>query len=246
MNVIQTFRALGPIDMQNIRRDSALSWMVFLPIFIALLLRWGLPPLTARLQTVYGFDLTPYYPVLLGYMFVTLCPLIFGMLIGFLLLDEKDDQTLTALQVTPLPLPHYVAYRVALPILLTIVLMFVIFPLAQIGAFNPWLIGVTAVAAAPLSPLFALFLASQAQNKVQGFALMKFSGALLLAPVLAFFVDAWWELAFGLIPTYWPMKVYWLLVHGESGVWMYLLGALLYQSALLLLCLRRFHKILHS
>ena len=33
MNTMQALRALGPIDIRSVRRDSALSWMVFIPIF---------------------------------------------------------------------------------------------------------------------------------------------------------------------------------------------------------------------
>ena len=91
MNVVNIFRSLGPIDLKSIRRDNTLQWMIFIPILSALILRWGVPPLTVRLTESYGFDLERYYPVLLAYFFVITCPIIFGVLIGFLLLDEKDD-----------------------------------------------------------------------------------------------------------------------------------------------------------
>lgn len=42
--------------------------------------------------------------------------MVFGVVTGFLLLDERDDRTLTALQVTPLPLRAYIFYRVTVPI----------------------------------------------------------------------------------------------------------------------------------
>lgn len=245
MNLTRIIRSLGPIDLRNVQRDSALSWMIFIPVMSALVLRWGVPPLTERLIELYSFDLTPYYPLLLSYFFVLMCPFTFGVLIGFLLLDEKDDQTLTALQVTPLSLNSYVAYRVAVPVLLTIVLMYVIFPLSDLGEFDPYIIGVTAIAAAPLSPMFALFLASQAQNKVQGFALMKMLGLVLFIPVLSYFVDSGWELLFGIIPTYWPIKVYWMLEAGETNVWLVVLVAVVYQSLITAFFIRRFNKVMH-
>ncbi len=242
MNVVQALRALGPIDLRGVRRDSTLSWMVFVPLVSALALRWGLPPLSARLLERYDFDLTPYYPALLAYFFVVMTPVVFGTLIGFLLLDEKDDKTLTALQVTPLSLNGYMAYRITIPVLLTLLMMFVIFPLSMLDDLPLLHILITALAAAPLSPLFALYLASMAQNKVQGFALMKLSGFLLLVPIFAFFTSSGWELAFGLIPTYWPMKVYWMLTSGQTeDVWVYVLVAVLYQSAVTALFAKRFN-----
>jgi fluoroquinolone transport system permease protein len=246
MNLNMIFRSLGPIDIRNIRRDSMISWMIFLPVMLALFMRWAVPPITARLMQQYDFDFTIYYPVLLAYFFVGMCPMIFGALIGFLLLDEKDDKTLTALQVTPLPLNSYILYRVAIPVILTIVLMFIIFPLSNMVIFNPRTILLTAIAAAPMAPMLALFFASFAQNKIQGFALMKLTGIVLLAPVFAYFVTSNWELAFGLLPTYWPLKVYWMLSAGEANVWLYVIVAVVYQSLITAYFARRFYKVLHQ
>ncbi len=246
MNIVNTLRALGPIDLRNIRRDSMLKWMIFLPLFIALFLRWGVPPLTTRLIEQYDFDLALYYPVLMAYFMVMTCPLLFGMLIGFLLLDEKDDNTLTALQITPLSLNSYIAYRITIPIALTFILMFIIFPMAGLAELSNWEILIVAIAAAPMAPMFALFLASIAKNKVQGFALMKMSGMLLFIPIFAYFVDPGWEYAFGLIPTYWPMKVYWLLQIGAANVWLYVLVAVVYQSWVTSVFIKRFYKVMHQ
>lgn len=245
MNLNTVFRSLGPIDIRNIRRDSMTSWMVFLPIMMALILRWGVPPLNARLMEQYNFDFVEYYPVLLAYFFIGMCPMVFGVVIGFLLLDEKDDKTLIALQVTPLPLNSYLLYRITIPILLTIGLMFVIFPLANLTPFNARTILISGIAAAPMAPMLALAMASFAQNKVQGFALMKLIGIVLFVPIVAYFAPAGWELAFGVFPTYWPMKVYWLLHAGETNVWIYLAVAVVYQLVLTALLAKRFYKVLH-
>jgi fluoroquinolone transport system permease protein len=246
MKISRVLQSLGPIDIRSIRRDSALSWMVFLPILSALIIRWAVPPLTNRLLERYGFDLAPYYPVILAYFFVVMAPITFAVLIAFLLIDERDDNTLTALQVTPLPLNAYITYRVAIPVVLTVVMMFVIFPVANLGSLEPWSILWTATAAAPMSPMFALFIASQAQNKVQGFALMKMSGMLLFVPIFAFFVDSNWQYTFGLVPTYWPMKVYWMFEAGEPNVWPFVLVAIIYQSMATMFFIRRFDKVLHQ
>lgn len=246
MNLNTVLRSLGPIDIRSVRRDSLTSWMIFIPFMMALLLRYGVPPLNARLLEEYNFDLVAYYPVLLAYFFIGMCPMVFGVVIGFLLLDEKDDQTLTALQVTPLPLNSYLIYRISIPILLTFGLMFALFPLANLTPFNARTILLSAIAAAPMAPMLSLMLASFAQNKVQGFALMKLVGLVLFVPIIAYFAPAGWELAFGVFPTYWPMKVYWLLYAGETNVWLYVVIAVVYQLLVTALLAKRFYKVLHQ
>ena len=56
----------------------------FLPVFTSLFLRWVLPPLRNRLLDEYAFDLAEYYPVILAYFFIMLCPLRFAVLVGSL------------------------------------------------------------------------------------------------------------------------------------------------------------------
>jgi fluoroquinolone transport system permease protein len=243
---MKAFSVLGPIDARTVLRDSSLRWMLFLPFFTTMLIRYGVPPLTQSLIDQYGFDLSPYYPTIMAYFFIMLCPMIFSMLTGFVLLDERDEQTLTALSVTPLSLNNYFAYRTAIPILLTVVLLFAIFPLSGIVTLSPGKVLIAALAAAPIAPMFALFLASVANNKVQGFALMKLTGLPLFIPIFAFWVDSGWEYAFGIIPTYWPMKTYWLLQAGEPGVLIHFLVGFVYIGILTWLLVKRFNKIMHS
>jgi fluoroquinolone transport system permease protein len=115
MRTLAVIRALAPIDAKSIRRDSYLGWVLLIPLGIAALLRWGVPGLTDWLAVSLDFDLAPYYVLITSYAAALMVPLLIGQLLGFLLLDERDDDTLTALLVTPLPLEDYLAYRIGLP-----------------------------------------------------------------------------------------------------------------------------------
>ncbi len=113
------WRALGTIDAHNIRRDPLLRWLAFYPLALTLLVRWGIHPVTQRLLRDWDFDLIPYYSLCLSFLLMT-TPMLTGMVFGFLLLDQRDDQTLLALQVTPLTLSGYLVYRMAVPTLLSV------------------------------------------------------------------------------------------------------------------------------
>ena len=241
---VDVLRALGPIDVKSIHRDALLRWLVFIPVLIAFLLRWVVPWLTAHLVARLGFDLTPYYPLIMSMMLLVL-PGLCGMVIGFLLLDQRDDETLTALQVTPLTLRGYFAYRVAIPMLISVVLTMVIFPLSALVEIGLWPLFLATVLAAPMAPIYALFLAAFAGNKVQGFALAKAVSAVLWPPGLAYFISSSWQIAFGVFPTYWPMKFYWVVHTHAKAAWLYLLVGLVYQMLLLVLLLRRFDRVMH-
>lgn len=243
MNVLRIVRALGPIDAVNVRRDALLRWIVALPILIALMARFFLPVIIRRLEETLHISLGELYPMIAGYALLITAPVICGTVIGFLLLDERDDRTLLALRVTPLPPGGYLAWRLSAPMLLSIAITLVTFPLAGLEKPGVLRLLVAALVAAPLAPLMALALATFAANKVQGFALVKASGIFQLAPLIAYFVHSAWQMAFGLIPTYWPAKVLWAFQQQERTVWLYLALGLAYQLLLLLVLLRRFKRL---
>ncbi len=96
--------------------------------------------------------------------------------------------------------------------------------------------------AAPLSPIFALFVASIAANKVQGFAVMKMSGVFSWAPMFAWFFPVPWQFVFGVIPHYWIAKVVWV-TEARGNPWAYVAVALGFQFGLLLYLMRRFERV---
>lgn len=242
---LRALKALGPIDFQSVRRDELLRWLIPFPLLIGVVLRFGVPPVEARILAQFGFDISPYYGLFMSFVVMTM-PLLVGMVIGFLLLDQHDDRTLTALQVTPLTLTGYLIYRISVPMLLSVLITLIVVPLANL-VWIGWLPLLAAtLASAPIAPLSALFLAAFAQNKVQGFALSKGSGVFLAPPLVAYFVQMPWQLLFGLTPTYWPVKLFWVLQNGEPHAWIYLVVGLAYQFLLLALLLRRFNRVMHQ
>lgn len=243
MNLIQLYRALGPIDFKNVRRDSMLVWLPLLPPLVALLARWGIPALTSWLWVQVGFDFTPYQPLLMSF-FMPFPAGFVGVITGFLLLDERDDQTLTALMVTPLPLTGYLAYRLSAPLLASTLLALLTYPLVGLLSLPWWTLLLIALLSGFAAPLLALVLASLAENKVAGLALQKLIGSLLFLPVVAYFLPEPWQWLAGIFPTYWPMKLFWLAAAGQPYLLPLLIGLLL-NIAYLLGFLRLFKKVMH-
>jgi fluoroquinolone transport system permease protein len=241
MTILQS---LGPIDARNIRRDELLRWIIFAPLAMALLIRWLFPALLTRISAIIPLDWPPYYEPITAFMIILLTPYLAGLVIGFLLLDQRDDGTLKALQVTPLSLNGYLVYRLSMPMLLSVVMTLVAAPLSGVVQIGWWRLLLTAVCAAPFAPIFALLLASLAQNKVQGFAITKVAGIILLPPLIAYFIAAPWQIVLGIFPTYWPAMTLWSAQANDSAFWFYWGVGLVYQGVVLWLLTRRFNQIM--
>ena len=231
----------GANDARNVRRDSMLLIFLLAPLLAVAVLRLVVPLVAAYLDLRYSFDLTPYYPLLLS-LFVLGLPSGFGSLAGFMVLDERDDDTMTALRVTPASMAGYVGYRISAAITLSFLYTLGCISLTGLapGPLIPALVP-AALLAGFFSPIVALMLATLANNKVEGLALGKAFGIFILGPLAAYFVNPGWQLLFGVLPTYWPAKAFW--VASESGnFWPYFLVGLTYNLVLVALLLRRFRK----
>ncbi len=230
-------KALTLTDVRNISRDSLLRFLLLYPWLLGGIARFLVPWVTTQLQP--GFDLTPYYPLIVGFFGILITPQLAGYVVGFLLLDERDDGTLTALRVTPLSMRQYLFYRLSVPALIGFAAIFIVIPLMnliEVSYLKLIPIGLTASLGAPI---FALILAALAENKVQGFAIMKGLGIFFLGPFLAWFVPAPWQWLLGLFPTYWPVKSFWLMLDG--GPWLIVAAiGMLYSLLWIWLLLRRF------
>jgi fluoroquinolone transport system permease protein len=243
MKTFLLLRALAPVDFKNVRRDTMLLWIPLLPLMMTLALRFAVPPLADLALRQFSFDLTPYYPLLMS-TFVLLVPSTAGMIVGFLLLDERDEQTLLALMVTPLSNTSYLIYRIGVPLVIGFFITLITYPLAGLVpiALND-LVAVSLLGAFT-APLTALFLAALAENKVAGFAMLKMLNGITVLPIVAYFIPSNWQWLAGIIPTFWPLKIFWSAVAGEA-YWLYLLIGLIVNMTALLLLLRRWNTVMH-
>jgi len=225
-------------DLKNIRRDSLLIYMLVIPWVMVLLVRLVVP-WAAR---SYPLPLEPYYPLLISFFFILQFPVLFGLLFGLLFLDEKDDQVLVALRVTPVSAERYVQYRFLITILLSLAYMLIAIPATGLSGVS---IIIPLIPVALLGSFFAtlvlLVIIVFANNKVEGLAIMKAFGILMVGPMVAFFTDSPWQYLLGLLPSFWPAKAFWLISSGQSA-WLYILAGFLYNALLFRLLYRRFTK----
>ncbi|PDW03269.1 hypothetical protein [Candidatus Viridilinea mediisalina] len=241
---LKTLRTLSAIDRGSILADPLLRGLLLVPLMVALAVRGLLPLILEQVAALVEVELTWLFAPMAGYIVVTMAPLLAGTVIGFLLLDQRDDRTFLALRVTPLPLGLYLSYRLALPIGIAVLISLVAVALAGgqgLGLGGAWF---AALAAAPLAPVTALGLVAFARNKLEGMALMKTLSILLAAPLAGLFMPlAGWSLPLLLLPTFWVAQATWALQAGTNP-WGWIAGSWCISGLLLFLLLRRFQRML--
>jgi len=240
--ILSIYRTLGRADLKNIRRDDLLAWIWFLPIVLAVALRFLVPWLQMTLSVQLNFELTPYYDLIASF-FMSLSPMMSGMIVGFLLLDERDDQTLAALLVTPMPLATYLSYRISVPLALGFLITVAAYPLTGLPAVPFSDLIIVGAVASFNGPITALILATFAENKVTGFAMIKILNAINIIPIVAYFFDEPIQLLAGLVPVYWTMKITWLAVAGADYA-LYAVVGIIANTLLLWWLLKAFGRVM--
>jgi fluoroquinolone transport system permease protein len=233
--------ALLRLDARNLVRDPMLLLITCLPVLVATLMRFLVPFISGLLMNHLNFNLTPYYPIITSFFFM-LAPLMYGWVIGFMLLDERDENILEYISVTPLGKSGFLSYRMGLPVVLSFAMAFVLVAVIGLVPFSPLRILPAALLAAIEAPILALFLAAFAGNKVEGMALGKGIGTIFLAPLAALYISPPIQYLFGVLPPYWVAK---LFLETNAGLWPFTLlitAGLVAHAFWLILMLRKFNR----
>ncbi|WP_422658830.1 hypothetical protein ACK8P5_24775 [Paenibacillus sp. EC2-1] len=201
-------------DVRQISRDPMLLSALLAPVLLILFLRLGIPMASNVVYERLGIELTLYYREIMSF-FLLLTPLILGMLSGFVILDERDENLISYYAVTPLSRRGYFLYRLSVPIVISTCFSLLLIYTVQL-VYIPWtklllLMPMIAMEA----PIVALFMSAFAANKVEGLALSKLAGLVVLAPLIIFWVPSPWQWLGGIIPTFWISKTY--LIATQQG-----------------------------
>jgi fluoroquinolone transport system permease protein len=190
MNILQSFKTFGPVDSKYIHRDDITIMLVAAPFLLGLASRWLFSSLFQTIGTLIGHNILPYLSPIMGDALILLMPLFSGMIIGLILLDQMDDRSILGLQVSPMPMRFYIAYRLFAPMLFSFVTTLIVYPLSGLQSIGfTSLIG-CALLAMPFAPILALSFATYAENKIQGLVLMKASGGILFLPIVSYFIPS--------------------------------------------------------
>lgn len=253
MQMTQLVRNLGRNDVKLIGRDSFLVMMLFVVLGFAFVTRLGLPWMDNYLaengilpNEAAPFRLVELYPMMVGYVSVYLGALLAGTIFGFMLLDEKDDKTITAMLVTPISLQKYLLYRTGIATLIGFFGVMASFLIIGQELLPLWQMAWISAVAALAAPLSALFFATFAENKVQGFALTKFVGLAGLTIIIGWFIAEPAQYLLGFFPPFWVVKSYWLALEGNN-LWLGTLAiGLVMQIIGIWWMTRRFSKVAYA
>lgn len=250
MQMTQLIRKLGRNDIKLIGRDSFLIFMFAFAVIISLALRFGLPWMNDYLaengvlpNETMSQSLADFYPILVAYGAIFTGAVMVGTIFGFMLLDEKDDNTIKAMLVTPVSLKQYAFYRVGLPVVMAFFIIILDLLIINQALPQGWQLLMIAAAGSLAAPMVSLFYVIFAENKVQGFAMSKFIGVGGMVVLGGWFIPEPFQFLLGLFPPFWVSKAYWMALEGNDLWGLVLIIGVVVMLASLAWLMRRFEKV---
>ena len=198
--------ALVAADLRAIARDPVLRFLVCSPALLSVIARLVVPPVARAMSDRLGVDLLVYRPTMLAVLLLV-TPMLFGVVAGFLLLEERDQGTLGAVLVAPVPATLLLGRRpVGAAVLAGLALVLTV-PFSGLtptpGGFRVALPAM--VIAALTAPIFALLVPALSSDRLEALVVMKALSLPALLPLLSPWVDGAAGMPLRLLPTWWTV-----------------------------------------
>ncbi|MGD9677029.1 MAG: hypothetical protein AB7V16_01530 [Vulcanibacillus sp.] len=222
-------------------RDPMMIFLLAYPIILAGIIRVGIP----IAEEQFHFSLAQYYHIFVaGVMLLTAA--VTGGVIGFSILDDRDDKILYAVDVSPVSFNVFMGLRFAMCFILTYIsciIAIIIVDLVEIPLYAILLVTISISLFSSISAMFVNFFAT---NKVEGFAMMKAGAIIVIFPIVSMFFIDFKEFFFGFEPNFWAVKALSVAilpnVDFNLGFWGYYLVGIVYVVVLNLLVFKIFKK----
>lgn len=190
-----------------------MRFMLVYPILFGIIGRYALPAIAETSD----FAIEPYADFILAVL-TMITPVAFGALIGFSILEDRDDNIIDSVNVTPLSFNQFMSFRLIMVFIFSFAACMFVIWFSDIVALSWDKIIVVAAITSLSAPLTGLFINIFSSNKIEGFAIMKLMGMIIILPVISLiFTDAK-ELFFGIVPAFWPAKMISAIVRGDDLV----------------------------
>ncbi len=198
-------------EIKKWSRDTMMKFLVIYPLIFGLIGRYLLP----KIAETSGFSIDAFADVIVVIL-TLITPQMFGALIGFSILDDRDDKIFSSIKVTPLSINQFLSFRLVMVFVLSFASTIFVMWFSDIGDLPFGNIVAISFLASLSAPMTGLFINALSHNKIEGFAVMKGTGIIIIFPIIALFFLDMKEFIFSFAPGFWPAKAISTLIRGEG------------------------------
>ncbi len=196
------------IFAKQILKDSMLYMILAAPLLAGCFFRFGIPVLEKLLCDYLGRNsiLSDYY-LLFDLLLVTLAPFMFCFASAMVMLTELDENITQYIAVTPIGKRGYILARLVLPAVISMAASALILIAFRLTEGNIAALLITCLITALMSVGMCLMIVSLSHNRVEGMAIGKLTGLIMMGLPVPFFIHSNIQYAFSALPSFWVAKL---------------------------------------
>lgn len=203
---------LFQIGIRQITRDGMLLVLLPAPFLAGLVFKFVIPFANQILEDKLSFSLMPWYK-LVDALLICLTPMLMAMVSAFLLLEERDEGIGAFYQITPSEGYAYLMARIGFPMVYSLLVTGLAAIAFNISGLTIGMITCNSFISALTGSALAMMIVSIAGNRVEGLALSKLAGIILLGLVSVWFIPSPYALFAAFLPSFWIGK---MMIEGVS------------------------------
>lgn len=203
----KTLSAFQPF-VSEITHNFMLAACIIAPILMGFTFRSLLPILEHLLCEKFSVTqiITPYYRIF-DILLAIMTPIMFCFAGVLVILEEADCGVERYYAVTPLGKSGYIMARLGIPTLISIFYDILLLCLFTISKLSILMIFALSVSGGLMAVITSLIVVSFAKNKMEGMAIIKLCGLLVIGIPVAYFITNPVQYVFGILPSFWLTKL---------------------------------------
>ena len=196
------------IFLRQISKDGMLYATLVAPILAGAAFRFGIPAAETALCAHFGKPaiLSQYY-LLFDLFLVTITPYMLCFVSALVILTEYDENMSSYMAVTPVGKRGYIASRLVLPAIIAVFVSFILMKFFSLTSWAASALLIICVLSSLLNVGVSLLIVSFSHNRVEGMALGKLAGIILMGLPVPFFMFSGVQYLFSLLPSFWIAKI---------------------------------------
>jgi fluoroquinolone transport system permease protein len=201
------FRCFG-MFLRQVSKDSMLYAVLAAPLLAGSAFCFGLPAAESALCRYFGEAsiLSGYY-LLFDLFLSVMTPYIICFVSSMVILAEYDENMAAYMAVTPVGKRGYIISRLVFPAVTSIFASAIVMSFFSLTTWALPDLLITCTLSSLLSIAVSLLIVAFSHNRVEGMALAKLSGIILLGLPVPFFLFSSVQYLFSLLPSFWIAKL---------------------------------------
>lgn len=194
--------------LKQISKDGMLYATMIAPILAGFAFRFGIPAAETALCGYFGRStiLSQYY-LLFDLFLAIITPYMLCFVSSLVILTENDENMSSYMAVTPVGKRGYIASRLVLPAIIAVFVSLILMKLFSLTSWTTSALLIICVLSSLLNIGVSLLIVSFSHNRVEGMALGKLAGIILMGLPVPFFLFSDVQYLFSVLPSFWIAKL---------------------------------------